>query len=447
MPHLKTTAIFLFLSISIACCQDGGLHQQFHQIAKGYQSVFGFSGNIKVVKDDKGVFEQSYGLANRSFGIENTPQTRFSINSISKTFTAAAILMLARDQKIGLQVPISAYLPELNASWRDTVTVHHLLSHTSGLPRESGIQACDELSFMEQLKLVETKSLLFSPGERYEYSNSGLILLGAILEKVSNRSYEDFIQQEIIEPLGLTNTGCYQGRNVVDHQAVPYRFSANGLETAQRSKHLGDNAGGGLYSTAADLYKFVLGLEAYKLLPETYTALLFQPHAQSGETDFEGYAWSIKKFGDEKIHFAAGSGYGTKSVIIRMPNTGSFIGITSNWGNTPVLQLLRDLYLTLIGAEVAPPTENVLAKPGDYAIRLGDYQFDQGQLARHMGMDRSVIRLHAFEGKLFLNDELLAEKEGTLMLTYTNELRIHFEGSKMIININGNIMESQKLQK
>jgi len=101
MPHLKTTAIFLFLSISIACCQDGGLHQQFHQIAKGYQSVFGFSGNIKVVKDDKGVFEQSYGLANRSFGIENTPQTRFSINSISKTFTAAAILMLASDQKIG----------------------------------------------------------------------------------------------------------------------------------------------------------------------------------------------------------------------------------------------------------------------------------------------------------------------------------------------------------
>lgn len=109
--------------------------------------------------------------------------------------------------------------------------------------------------------------------------------------------------------------------------------------------------------------------------------------------------------------------------------------------------MLRDLYLTLIGAEAAPPAENVLADPVDYATRLGEYQFDQEQLTKHLGMDRSVIRLHAFEGKLFLNDELLAEKEGILMLTYTSELRIHFEGSKMIIDINGNIMEGQRLQK
>lgn len=233
----------------------------------------------------------------------------------------------------------------------------------------------------------------------------------------------------------------------MERQSVPYRFSANGLETAQRSKHYGDNAGGRFYSTAGDLYKLVLGLEAHKLLPETYTALLFQPHAESGETDFEGYASSIKKFGDEKIHYAAGSGYGTKSVIIRMPDAGNFIGITSNWGNTPVLQLLRDLYLTLIGAEAAPAAENVLAKPADYATRLGKYQFDPRQLTRHLGMDRTIIRLHAFEGKLFLNDELLAEKEGILMLTYTSELRIQFEDSKMIIDINGNIMEGQRLQK
>lgn len=130
-----------------------------------------------------------------------------------------------------------------------------------------------------------------------------------------------------------------------------------------------------------------------------------------------------------------------------MPDTGNFIGITSNWGNTPILQLLRDLYLILIGAETAPPAENLLANPGDYTTRLGEYQFDQEQLTKHLGMYRSVIRLQAFEGKLFLNDELLAQKEGALMLTYTNELRIHFEGSKMIIDINGNIMEGQRVQK
>lgn len=153
---------------------------------------------------------------------------------------------------------------------------------------------------------------------------------------------------------------------------------------------------------------------------------------------------SSNNFGDEKLHFAAGSGYGTKSVIIRSPETGGFIGITSNWGNTPILQLLRDLYLTVKGQEVPLPSEDALARPAAYAAQLGTYHFARKELSRHLGMDRSTVTLQAFEGRLFLNDELLAQGDDYLRLTYTDELQIRIAGAQMVININGNILTGKK---
>jgi CubicO group peptidase (beta-lactamase class C family) len=425
--------------------QSDSLAERLGLLAKSYEDVYGFSGNIKVVVGEEPVFDGSYGLANRSFGIENKPDTRFSINSISKTFTAAAVLVLVRDKKLDLHQPVSRYLPGLNAEWKDSVTAHHLLTHTSGLPRECSVQPHEELTFTEQVRRIESMDLLYSPGERYEYSNAGVTLLGAILEQVSGEAYANFLEREILQPLGLANTGYYRGREVVPNQAVPYRLSAGGLEFAQRSKHYGDNAGGGLYSTVSDLYTYVTGLEQNKVLPREYTDLLFRSHVQSGKTDFEGYAWSIKYFGNEKIHFAAGSGYGTKSVIIRSPETGDFIGITSNWGNTPILQLLQGLYLTIKGQTVQLPAQDALAKPASVSDQIGTYRFDKEALTKHLGIDRSQLKLQAFEGRLFLDDELMAREDDFLRLTYTNEMQIRFEADQMIIRINGNTIIGERV--
>ena len=420
---------------------------KLNDLMAAYEDTYGFSGTVKVVQDDHPLFERSYGLANRSFGIKNTPTTRNSINSISKTFTAFAVLLLVEEGKIDLQASIGGYLPYLTAAWKDQVTVHQLLTHSSGLPRESGVQPHDELSLKQQAtQLVDKQDLLFTPGSQYGYSNSGLILLGALLEQVSGQSYGRFITQRVLVPMGLQNTGYYEGRNVVNNQATPYRMSSSGLEFAQRSKHYGGNAGGGLYSTASDLYQYVRAIESHELLSEETTALLFTPHIKSGETDAEGYAWSIKQFGDETLYFAAGSGYGTKSVMVRAPQSKDFIAITSNWGNTPILKMLADIYLTLKGQEVAPPDANRLAKPSSFAEQLGTYRFDAEQTQIHLGMDTATIKLHAHENKLFMNDELMANKgEGVIGLTYTDELTIHFDGAKMVIRINGNELVGERV--
>ena len=435
---------FLLISLTIGLCQESKLLQKLNDVAESYEKIYGFSGTIQVVLADENSFEKSYGFANRSFKINNKPDTRFSINSISKTFTAVAILRLVEENKIDLNTPINQYLNDLNASWGDSITTHHLLTHTSGLPRESGVQPHNEMTFHEQVSLVAKQRLLFEPGERYEYSNAGIILLGAIIEQVSGQEYEAYINQTIILPLDLDDTGYYRGRNVVERLAVPYRLSFNGLEFAQRSKHYGDNAGGGLYSNPSDLYKFIKGIEDYRVLTKKYAELMFQSHIKSGETDAEGYAWSIKYFGNEKIYFAAGSGYGTKSVIIRMPDSGNFIGIASNWGNTPILQLLRDLYLSIKGQNVKLPAEDELAQPSSFRGHIGTYIFNKEELTKHLGINRSKIKLQKFEGRLFLDDELLAVENDVLKLTYTNELKIHFKNDQMIIEINGNKIKGEK---
>lgn len=447
---LKT--IFLLVAVwflpQFAVAQQNEMVQKLETITQAYHEVYGFSGTVKVVLDDNEIWQDSYGLANRSFDIPNSPATRNSINSISKTFTAALILKMAEKAQLKLDVPISTWLPTLSADWADSVTIHHLLTHSSGLPREAGMKASDELDFQEQVRLVNELTLLFEPGERYQYSNAGFILLGAIIEKVSDREYRDVMNEGIIEPLGLNNTGVYEGNAVVKNQAVPYKIGPFGIEEAQRTKIIGESAGGGLYSTLNDLYQFTVNLENEGILSAESQNLLFKKHMVLSEGEAEGYAWSLKQFGPDQIRMAAGSGYGTKSVIIRDPVSGLFIGILSNWGNTPVLDILRDLYLTVKGQAIDPPTSEMLADPDKYSAHFGTYVFDPEKMRTYLQKENNRIVVREIDGKLFMDDELLAQKEnGVLGLTYTNEVRIYFKGDKMILEINENQLIGTLVQK
>lgn len=426
-------------------------HAQFERILAAYHDVYGFSGAVRVAQGSEPVFEQSVGRADRRFGTPFAADTRNSINSISKTFTAAAVMKLVEQGRLDLDAPVGAYLPGLKSEWKNTVTVHHLLSHTSGLPREAGLPAHDEQTLVEQLDEVDSLSLDFEPGSRHGYSNPGYILLGNVIEAVSGVDYADFVEQEVIRPLGLADTGAYRDSVVVVRQAEPYRMSPLGVVAAQRTKTRGESAGGGLYSTVADLHAWTLALESDRLLGEQARARLFQAHVGEPGGDREAYAWSIKQFGDSTLRFAAGSGYGTKSVLIRDPDNNEFIAIVSNWGNTPILGLLRDLYLSMKGQAVTPPARDLLADPATFEDALGEYEFDASELRAALQTDDGRIRLHAVDGRLFMDEELLARgPDGTLSLTYTDELvvrpagdgpdgrRLHLEiGGKTLIGVRG----------
>ena len=197
MRYFSVTRLFTLLICGVCFygfAADNSSATQYDNLIQAYHDIHGFSGTVKVVDSNGAGFEKSYGLANRSFQIPNTVETRNSVNSISKTFTATVLLMLAEEGAIDLKATVGRYLPSLTASWKDEITVHHLLSHTSGLPRESGVQAHEALTFKQQItRYINSLPLLFSPGEKYEYSNAGITLLGAIIENVTQDTYANVI--------------------------------------------------------------------------------------------------------------------------------------------------------------------------------------------------------------------------------------------------------------
>ncbi|MBE1300616.1 MAG: serine hydrolase [Alteromonadaceae bacterium] len=449
--YLFTACIQLLMLSLLPFTTLGNTDKPNHDLAQlvgAYHEVYDFSGTVMVVENEQVEFLTSYGLASRELNIPLTPQHRNSINSISKTFTAVSIMILVEQGKLDLHAPASAYLPEMKASWKNEVTIHQLLTHTSGLPREAGIEQHSEMSFKEQIDNLVV-GLIPSKTEKktYQYSNAGVILLGAIVEAVSKQSFNAFVEQQIIKPLKLKNTGLYKSKAIVPSQATPYRMTADGIAHAQRSKHFGDSAGGGMYSTVEDLYTFVLAIENNSLLSEKSKNLMLHPHVASGQSDSEGYLWSLKSFGGENLLFAAGSGYGTKSVFIRMPESKDFIAITSNWGNTPILPMLRDIYLLSRGKKVEAPTTDNLANAQRYSKHLGDYLFNAEQLQQQLGVNSGKLRLHAVNGKLFLDDELLTQQTvNNLGLTYTAEVTIQLPSTtQMLININGNKLLGTKI--
>ncbi|MDX5408260.1 MAG: beta-lactamase family protein [Chromatiaceae bacterium] len=418
------------------------------EVAQAYADVYGFSGTVKVVKHGEQVLLASYGLANREFNLANSPDVRFSINSMSKTFTAAAVLQLVEQGKLKLHTPVAAYIPELTAAWANKVTLHHLLTHSSGLPRESGIQPHQNLTLSQQItQLVNDQTLLFEPGSRYEYSNIGIMLLGRVIETASKLDFASYITEHIIKPLKLSNTGVYQAEKVVERQATPYRISPEGVATAARSKHLGVNPGGGMYSNVNDLYQFMLALEQHKLLSAETSRQMFQPQLTSADGDSHGYGWTLKPFGERVLYFAAGSGFGTKSVMLRSASQDDFIAITANWGNTPILQLMAGLFFVLNDMDYRLPDKRSLASEAQFSARLGRYSFVADEVQKHLMMQSNIVTLQAIDGKVFMNDELMAVRpDNTLRLTYTDEVSISFAGNDMIITINGNTLRGEKLQ-
>ncbi|AKS42349.1 serine hydrolase domain-containing protein [Wenzhouxiangella marina] len=421
---------------------------RFAEVLQAYADVYGFSGALRVARGETVLSESAVGLADRSFTVPFTPGTRNSINSISKVFTVAAAMRLVERGALDLDLAVSHYLPDLGAPWQERVTVRQLLAHRSGLPREAGLDASDERELEAIMPTVAALPLVSEPGERYAYSNAGVALLGRVLEVASGLDLPELIEDEVLSPLDLNDTGMYRGRQLVERQARPYRMGAAGVVHAQRSKTLGESAGGGLYSTVADLHRFVRALRQPGYLQQASLDTMFAPASGELGSDYEALGWSIKYFGEERLWFAAGSGYGTKSVILYSPVTEEFIGLVSNWGNTPILDLLRDVYLSLKGQDVRLPSRDQLASVEEFRARLGLYRFDEEQLRQTLQVADGLVRLHSVDGKLFMDDELMARGEGgALRLTYTDELQIRFEDDAMWLEINGQRLRGERVER
>jgi D-alanyl-D-alanine carboxypeptidase len=296
-----------------------------------------FRGAVLVGIDGRIVFEKAYGLGDEEWGAANTVHTRFRIASLGKQFTAACILLLQERGRLNVHDPISRYLSGLPASWQ-TVTVHQLLTHTSGIPNYTSSPQITRINRtgatpQQMTALVAEKPLDFRPDTKWSYSNTGYILLGMIIEKVSGQPYADFLKTNILDPLAMENSGYDNARDIVKERASGYDMLGGHIANADFLDMSVPFSAGGIYSTVEDMYRWSEALaENGKLLSADSLKQMFTEYPEAThEGQHYGYGVVISRLKFGKLLYYHGGGIeGFSSSIQRYPNDRVSIVILSN---------------------------------------------------------------------------------------------------------------------
>lgn len=267
MNFLVQSIVILLVVADTAVAQDAS---RIDQVVQSYVASGKFTGSVLIARDGKVLLSKGYGLANLEWDIANSPSTKFRLGSITKQFTAASILLLEERGKLKIGDTVKTYLPDAPAAW-DRITVFHLLTHTSGIPNFTSFpeyRSSQALSSTvdKTVARFRDKPLEFEPGEKMSYSNSGYIVLGYLIEKITGGSYEQFVQENIFTALGMKDSGYDSNTAVIRHRAAGYSPSPNGPVNAVFVHMSIPHAAGALYSTTEDLLRWERGLFGGKLL-------------------------------------------------------------------------------------------------------------------------------------------------------------------------------------
>ena len=303
---------------------------------KNFNHEAEFSGAVLIGQNGKVLFQKAYGSANREWNIPNTTQTRFRIASLTKQFTAAAILILQDQGRLKVSDAISRYLPNLPSEWQP-ITIHQLLTHTSGLPEYTSPPEIERTLNLtgatpqQLLNLVKQQPLIFTPGSRLHYCNTGYLLLGMIIEKVSGLDYPTFLNRNIFTPLQLNQTGYDIRSHILPERASGYWIRNGRVENAGYVDASIPFAAGGLYSTIGDLYKWNEALANGRLLSVESRRAMFTPYPEAELSGMHyGYGVVItEKFGQLRYYHGGGI-HGFASAIERYPETNICVVVLSN---------------------------------------------------------------------------------------------------------------------
>ncbi len=264
-------ALILLVVTCTSCFQTCTAQEalpRIEQIIQSYDKAF--MGSVLVAKDGKTLLSKGYGSANLEWSIPDSPSTKFRLGSITKQFTAASFFLLQERGKLNVDDPVKKYMADAPAAW-DKITIYNLLTHTSGIPSFTSFPDYESTEAVATTpeKLVarfRDKPLNFQPGEKWEYSNSGYVLLGYLLEKVSGQRYKDFVQENIFKLLGMNDSGYDSNAEIILHRASGYAPSPKGPENAGYVDMSIPFSAGALYSTTEDLLRWEQGLFGGKLL-------------------------------------------------------------------------------------------------------------------------------------------------------------------------------------
>ena len=369
-----------------------------------------FSGAVLVARNGHVIDEGGYGLANAEWDIPNRPDTKFRIGSLTKQFTAMAILILAERGKLHLSDSICLYLSDCPATWR-AITIGEVLTHSAGIPDYLGFPGFTQT----QMQPVAPRALMarfrhrplrFLPGSRFEYSNSGYVLLGLIIERALGESYETFLQHAILDVLHLHDTGYDRAAVVLPHRAAGYELRADTLRNAPPIDPSVAYAAGALYSTVEDLLAWDEALYTDRLVSHASLEDMFTPRH-----GVVGYGWAIGTLFNRRIEHHNGEISGFVSNIARFPDQHVLVVVLSNRDDVQADEITNDLAAITFGEPFDMPKERTIVALGKTVLDryAGTYRITSDiVLTIRRDGDHLAGRLSGDEGTRF---ELLAESE------------------------------------
>jgi CubicO group peptidase (beta-lactamase class C family) len=344
---------------------------------KPYLEMKAFSGSILIASQGKVLLNEGYGMANYELSVPNAPRTKFHIASISKTFTAAAILILEQRGLLSVDGPLIKYLPDYPGG--DKITIHHLLVHTSGIPNINNFPGYGNWSRFPQtpaslIEKFKNRPLSFPPGTRYDYSNSNYNLLAAIIEKVSGRSYGDFLEEAIFDPLDMRDT-AHDGDPAALIMNVASGYAPSGYDGFEKAPWLDwrvKTGNGSVYSTIEDLSKWDRALYTEKILSRSAQAKAFTAHVE----DSVGYGWFISRRLGRRCIRMNGRSPGFQGEIQRYVDDGTCVIVLSNNYSGAASFMVNDIAAMAFGEpyELLAVNKDLVINPEVVESYLGLYQ-------------------------------------------------------------------------
>ncbi|MBO9676485.1 MAG: beta-lactamase family protein [Sphingobacteriaceae bacterium] len=346
---MKTKRIKILVAILICCLlmpavvKAQKLNNQIDSLIMALMpDKQGPGGAFMVAQKGKIIYQKAFGKANLELGDNLTVESIFQLGSMTKQFTAVAVLLLEQQGKLKVSDPISKYIPDYPGS--DKITIHHLLTHTSGIKDFTKMKALAEIAQKEMtpkmmVDFFKDEPVDFAPGERFEYNNSGYVLLGYLVEQVSGEAYAGFIQQHIFDRIGMDHSYYASDRQVIHNRAYGYQKKQNEYVNKTAISFSVPFASGALMSTLDDLLKWQKAISQNKLLNASETTKAFSRYKlNNGEIFNYGYGWHIKEIGGLPVRTHGGSIFGFKSMGVYVPGEDIYVvGLTNCDCNSPTL--------------------------------------------------------------------------------------------------------------
>jgi CubicO group peptidase (beta-lactamase class C family) len=348
---------------------------RMEQVIQSFVANKQFMGAVLVARGNDILLDKGYGFANLEWNIPNSPKTKFRLGSITKQFTAASILLLEERGKLNVNDPVKKYMPDAPAAW-EKITIFNLLTHTSGIPNFTDFPDYRNLEPFsatpaELVARFRDKPLDFQPGEKWSYSNSGYVLLGCLIEKISGESYPKFVQENIFKPLGMENSGYDSNSAVIQNRASGYSPGQNGIVNAGYVDMTIPLSAGGLYSTTEDLLRWEQGLFGGKLLSPASLKKMTTPF----KNDY-AFGLGVRAVNGHEVIEHGGGIEGFNTMLAYYPDDKLTVVVLANVNGSAPPEIAGDLHTLAEGGTMVLTSERKVAKidPKVFDGYVGSYQ-------------------------------------------------------------------------